>query len=332
MGSVLTCFFPTTVVLIDDDPAFSRFLEMGLDGTPFVCKTFGDPLEALSFINESSRDNGLDYSNLVRTDEESTVEYKSIWLNIGDLYTEVYLPSRFNKISVVISDYRMPSMNGVDFCSKISDKNIQRVLLTGLAEDRIAVEAFNAGYISRFSRKNLSLDLVDIVNKSARKYFQNYTDYVLRYASFGELEHLRDPVFADFFGRIYQQGGFVEYYMLDPFGSYLFVRSDGSMKVLNVLTEVELAKLVDVAVASREADEEVLNKLRSRKYMLVCHNRHGSLPPVSEWKDLLQPSGSLEGSQTYYYVISGSEVAEVDASKVVSFDLFKDNLLDDGAN
>lgn len=325
MSNVLSCFFPTTVVLVDDDPAFLRFLRMNLENAPFVCKTFSDSYEALNFINEFGQTNRLDCSNLIKNGEEGTSEYKSILLDISGLHSEIYSPMRFNKISAVISDYRMPNMNGVEFCSKIVDKSIQRILLTGLAEDRVGIEAFNAGYISRFSRKNLSLDLLDIANRSARKFFSIYTDYVLQYASFGELGHLRDPVFSDFFHRIYKQGNFVEYYMLDPFGTYILMTSTGDIKLLNVLTEVELARLVDVAIASGEIDEESLNKLQSRKYMLVYHNRNGSLPPVAEWKKFLQPAGVLEGSQTYYYAISGDEIADINKSEIISFDTFQEN-------
>lgn len=322
MSNVLSCFFPTTVVLVDDDFAFLRLLQMSLENAPFVCKTFSDAAEALDFINTSSRDNKLDCSSLIRNGEEGTSEYKSILLDIGGLHTEIYSPMRFSKVSVVVSDYRMPSMNGVEFCSKITDKNIQKVLLTGLAEDRVGIDAFNAGYISCFSHKNLSIDLLDIVNRSARKFFSIYTDCMLQYTSFGELRHLKDPVFADFFYRVFAQGNFVEYYMLDSCGSYLLVTADGKMRVLGVLTEAELTRLIGVAIASGEADEETLNKLQSREYILAYYGRRGSLPPVSDWKSFLQPAGKLEGVQTYYYIISEEEVADIDKDEIVSFNTF----------
>lgn len=51
MGSMLSCFFPTTVVLVDDDPGFLSFLKMSLADTPFICRSFLDASEALEFIN-----------------------------------------------------------------------------------------------------------------------------------------------------------------------------------------------------------------------------------------------------------------------------------------
>lgn len=323
MGSILSCFFPTTVVLVDDDPGFLSFLKMSLADTPFVYRSFLDVSEALKFINDSSRENRLDYSSLVRSGEEGTSEWKSVLLNLNGLHTEIYSSSRFCKISTVISDYQMPNMNGVKFCSKILDKGIQRILLTGLAEDRIGIDAFNAGYISRFSRKNLSFDIVDFVNRSAHRYFDIYTDYILQHASFGELSHLKDPVFSEFFSKIYKQGDFIEYYMLDSFGSYLMMKANGQRQMLSVLTEIEVTRLLDVAIESGEIDSDTLNKLQSRKYMLVYHNRNGSLPPVAEWGKFLRPARVVEGYQTYYYSMSDNDKADLDEDEIISFDSFR---------
>ncbi|MBR1734396.1 MAG: hypothetical protein IJ730_02950 [Alphaproteobacteria bacterium] len=329
MGNVLSCFFPTTVVLVDDDPTFLNFLKLSLEGMPIVCKAFSDAQVALDFINASSVDNSLDYTNLIRSGEEGTSEWKSILLNIGGLHTEIYSSNRFNKISLVISDYQMPNMNGVEFCSKILGKGIQKILLTGLADDKIAIDAFNLGYISQFFRKNLSFDIKNAVNRTINKYFKIYTDYILQHASLGELYHLNDPIFSDFFNKIFKQDDFVEYYMLDSFGSYLMLKSNGQKRILNVLTEIEFSRLLDVAIESEEADTETIQKLQSRKFMLVYHNRNGSLPPVSEWYRFLKPAYVIDGSQTYYYNVSDERdinnysKPDLDENEIVTFDSFK---------
>lgn len=57
--------------------------------------------------------------------------------------------------SVVISDFRMPYMNGIELFSKIHnfDKNIQRIMLTGCAELQMAIDAINHGKITAFLTK-----------------------------------------------------------------------------------------------------------------------------------------------------------------------------------
>ncbi len=57
--------------------------------------------------------------------------------------------------AVIVSDYKMPEMHGVDFlkeCHKLSS-NSSRMLLTGYADIDIAMQAINEGYIFRFLTK-----------------------------------------------------------------------------------------------------------------------------------------------------------------------------------
>lgn len=57
--------------------------------------------------------------------------------------------------AVVISDFRMPFMNGIELFSKIimTDNKIQRIMLTGCAELQMAIDAINRGKITAFLTK-----------------------------------------------------------------------------------------------------------------------------------------------------------------------------------
>ncbi|NVN98622.1 MAG: response regulator [Geobacteraceae bacterium] len=58
-------------------------------------------------------------------------------------------------ISVVISDYRMPGMNGVEFLSQVCEKypNTVRIVLSGYADTTSVVSAINEGQIYKFVSK-----------------------------------------------------------------------------------------------------------------------------------------------------------------------------------
>lgn len=324
---MLSCFFPTTIVIVDDSSSFVDSLKESLfKQTNVIFKTFTNPLKALDYINDISKYNKLDYSNLIRDGEESTSDWKSILLNVNGLHREIYSFDRFSKISTVISDYMMPEINGVDFCSNILDKNIQRILLTGVAEEKKVIEAFNNGYIQQFIRKgstDFESDILESIDKSIYQYFRVYTDYIAKHVSIDEITHLNDPIFSSFFSKIFSLDDFVEYYMLDVFGSYLLLKANGQAKVLSVLTENELSRIIDTGIESGEIDDDVLQKLQSRKYMVVSHSRIGLLPPVSEWKKYLCPVEHIEGYQTYYFTLSDSIVPDLDSNEIKSFDLFK---------
>jgi len=58
-------------------------------------------------------------------------------------------------IKVIVSDYDMPVMNGIEFLSKVKEikPNIVRVIITGRADFNMAIDAVNEGSIFRFITK-----------------------------------------------------------------------------------------------------------------------------------------------------------------------------------
>ncbi len=58
-------------------------------------------------------------------------------------------------IQVVISDLKMPEINGLDFIKEIKDRNRERVcmLLTGFMESEVMMEGFNKELIFRYLMK-----------------------------------------------------------------------------------------------------------------------------------------------------------------------------------
>ena len=58
-------------------------------------------------------------------------------------------------VSLVISDYKMPGMNGVEFLEKVREEapDTLRIMLTGYADMEAAVSAINKGEVYRFITK-----------------------------------------------------------------------------------------------------------------------------------------------------------------------------------
>ena len=63
--------------------------------------------------------------------------------------------------AVVITDYQMPWMNGAQFLAKVMDlaPDTVRIMLTGQADLRTAIEAVNRGHIFRFLTKPCEPDV-----------------------------------------------------------------------------------------------------------------------------------------------------------------------------
>lgn len=331
MNGVLSCYFPTTVVVIDDNVNFLESLQDILRSKNVIVKGFSDPIAGLNFINESAIDNPLAFSDLTASGEDDTSDWKSILLNINKVHEQIYDENRFSKISTVIIDYSMPGIDGVELCSRIIDPSIQKILLTGVADEKVAIDAFNNGYINRFTRKssnNLVGDMMQSLNRAVHQYFSLYTSDLLKCLPAKEINNLRDPILANFFYGTCLNRNYIEYYMLDTFGSYLFLREDGKASLLSMMPEAEIDKIIEIGVDSEEISDEVLVGLRSHEYMLVLHSRTGTLPPISSWDKYMRPARRLEGYQTYCFTFAESDMLDLDFDKIKSFNHFKKHISD----
>ena len=71
---------------------------------------------------------------------------------------------KYQKIDIVISDYFLPDMNGVEFLNQVAIDNpgIIRILMTTIVNDDLKLEVLKAG-IDRFIEKPLTIASLDII-------------------------------------------------------------------------------------------------------------------------------------------------------------------------
>lgn len=320
MTTVFDCFFPTTVILVEDNTSFLETLSQLLCVNGVLFKRFSNPKEALSYINSTSDKYRLDINKLLAEPHNASI-------NIYDLHKEAYSFDRFQYISAVITDYRMPEMDGLQLCSEIKDENISRVLLTGVAGDMITSRAFNDGLINFFLPKNvdnMQTNVLDCIRKAINQYFGKYTASVGRYLPQNGQKYLRDPVFANLFHNLCLSRGVSEYYLLNSDGSYLLLKDNGSASVLSVITESKMEKLANIAKIDKSVPSYIYDGIASRGYMLVSHDNNGQLPPTSHWGDYLYPARKISGYETYYFSVQEGNEIRLPVDRIKSFAAFKE--------
>lgn len=99
-------------------------------------------------------------------------EYNIVFTNNGNEALEkIY---NLENIAIVISDYQMPGMNGIEYLEKM--RNILpetiRVLMTGYADLSIAIDAVNRGNIFRFISKPVVGDIFKILFEECLKQYE----------------------------------------------------------------------------------------------------------------------------------------------------------------
>ncbi|MBC2703548.1 MAG: response regulator [Desulfobacula sp.] len=77
---------------------------------------------------------------------------------------------KYQKIDMVISDYFLPDMNGVEFLKQVAKKNpdIARILMATIVNDDLKLEILKAG-IDRFIEKPLTVASLDTIINELRE-------------------------------------------------------------------------------------------------------------------------------------------------------------------
>ena len=79
-----------------------------------------------------------------------------------------------NQYHLVISDHKMPEMDGVEFLKKVLEKspNTMRILLTAYSDANILIDAINYAKIYRYIKKPYNPDELQLIVSSALEYYQ----------------------------------------------------------------------------------------------------------------------------------------------------------------
>lgn len=141
---------PGGVVFLDDDPAY---LEMLAEVMPeqWSVRLFVHPTDCIHYLQQEPPRHEADawaHQDILdrwRDGQALIAQILQYWRDDGT--------ARFSLTQVCVVDYSMPAMNGLQVLAELVNWSGARVLLTGRADEQIAVNAFNAALIEQYIPK-----------------------------------------------------------------------------------------------------------------------------------------------------------------------------------
>lgn len=298
MQSKLTIFnHPISVLFLDDNKNFLTLLELELATSlepyadTFFCAT---PEEAYKLIQLYCKRTPNIFKSNDKT-EVDTITLHQIDMDVGKLHTLIYEANRFKQIAIIIVDYQMPMLNGVDFCRSVLNKSLYKIMLTMQADKNVAVQAFNEGIINKFFLKkneNLYIELVNAIKDLANQHFEKLSSFIIEGlgAEFKKLFYCDE--FFKIFNSVKQQFNAIEYYLVDSSGSFLFLDEKANPTWLIIRSEKEILEQISI-LEGLEAPKSIVSSLKKREEFLFMPHDNDYKKPIKEWSSFLFESKKL---------------------------------------
>ena len=300
-------FFPTTTVFVDDSRLFLENLSLQLDpDSAYVL--YDAPAKALEAIN--TQNHGISFAQECFSRYPYREEFSSnncvIDIDIDKVHHEVYNRNRFAQSSVIVVDYVMPEMSGLEFCRKVQRSGVKKILLTGKADEKLAIRAFNEGLIERFITKNDNAALETLnrmIVELQDEYFAEIGAPLVNMLAAGIYGFLRDAEFAKVFEKIKIERGIVEHYLCCNPEGMLMINAAGVASLLIVCVEDDMQAHYEISL-DQGAPQGLLDALSSRKFIPYFWETNGHFDPaLTHWQSLLHPVHEVDGQQRYFYTI-----------------------------
>ena len=314
-----SCFYhPTTVLFLDDNQVFLDALELEF-GARVKMKTFTDPAQAMEAINASNQEITQSVLKAVGMGNADTASDARVGFELSNMLKLIYDKSRFDNIAVLVVDYEMPGINGVEFCQKLGDKNIFKILLTAEADKDTAINAFNSGAIDKFLLKtsaNLYQELGDAIAELQCRYFKELSRSIADGLGDSFKTLLDNESYKEIFHQVVTSEKATEYYLVDGSGSFLFLNKQAEPIWLMVRHANEIDDQIEL-LEGYESSESIVTPIKQKEKILFLLSEAEYKKPVTEWVEHMFNAEQFEVN--YYYSIVKSAVTDsIDWARVVS--------------
>ncbi len=213
---------------------------------------------------------------------------------------------RIKEVSVLVVDYSMPSMNGIEFCEKIKSSSIKKILLTGYGTPADAVRAFNNNTIHYYLKKNdenMLQDLEVAIQQLQHAYFNELSSSLKAGAIDSGTPFFGDPQLARYFEDACESLGVIEYYYLTNPSRFALRTSDKGNFSCVIYTEDDIAEHLQILL-EEGAPEALSSAIGSRKFVPLFQTADGFYEPgIGNAMSNIYPATHVTGVVNYYCAI-----------------------------
>ncbi len=318
MLKTLPCFFPTTVYLVDDNLNFLQSLQSILPRHTAFYQNIQNPAEALDQLMENQNDFKTYLKAISFNDKEANTNQKLVKVDIEAFRTLMETPGRFNIPSVLIIDEEMPQMKGQDVCKALQSHPIKKLMLTGEADDQLAIALLNEGIIDQFLNKSdpqFFEKLPHMLASMQLQYFESHLEtlWSILTSPLGDkpINALSDPKFHEFFTKLCEKHQIREYYLADDYGSFMLVDNNGKLSIFAVKESRDMTTVENIASGARSGvSPYTLKQLKARTHMLYIHKREHRWYFPNAWEEYgwIYPAKFFKGYRgaVFYYALLDS--------------------------
>ena len=314
MKSIACLKHPTTVICIDDDLRFLNTLQMSLETAHIRCKTFDKQQMAISHINaDSYRQELTQKLDSIQHNDDFTESLLPL------LVQELTTPERYNQVSVVVVDYDMPGMNGLELRAALTNPFIKVIMLTGAADETLAIRAFNQRLIHQYVRKqdhHFVEHLTDAIITAQQDYFNELSEFSLkRLADNFYPIALNDSAFHDYFLSVTNIHRIKEYYLAQATGSFIMI--DDQQKIHSLITLSD--QLIETILTTYDTDsitDNQVDDIEQRKLIPCYYNPFDNVHYTTEnLNSFLRVPTIIQGQHHKFYSVFGEGFIPIDNAR-----------------
>ncbi len=297
-------YFRPRIISVDDDKLMTKALDMTIS-SKFDIYTFNSPYEVIKYISDYK--SIVSTISFIRDFSESEYNDKTLLsvteLNLSKIINLADNADKAKEIGIIIVDYMMPDISGIDLLKQMSKVSFKKILLTNSQDYKVAVQAMNDGLIDYFIPKEVKPEeLIEKLELLAFSYFNDITYSLRKHLEARQKLPISDEGFIEYFKNFMTLNKIKEYYLADKNGSLLLINESNQKSLLIVHTDTSLNEFL----FSMADDLEMVDMIKSitlREFIpwfgmgsdIICDNE-------DEIRHCLYKADTIMGKERQYYL------------------------------